>query len=106
MELSVVIITRNEEAAIGSCLESVLRHTRGLDREIFLIDSASTDRTVEIARRYPATIVRIDACSGYSPAAGRYVGTLHAKGKFILFLDGDNVLIEGWLDVALNAIAE
>lgn len=102
MELSVVIITRNEEAAIGSCLESVLRQTEGLGREVFLVDSASTDRTVEIARKYNVTIIRIDACSAYSPAAGRYVGTQRATGKYVLFLDGDNILIEGWLQGALT----
>lgn len=101
MELSVVIITRNEEAAIGACIESVLVHTEGLEREIILVDSASTDRTVEIAQGYPVTIVRIDACSGYSPAAGRYVGTSLAQGRFVLFLDGDNVLIEGWVEDAM-----
>ena len=102
MELSVIVITRNEEAAIGSCLESVLKQTEGLEREVILVDSASTDRTVEIARRYPITIIRIDACSGYSPAAGRYVGTKRATGKYVLFLDGDNILIEGWLQTALT----
>jgi glycosyltransferase involved in cell wall biosynthesis len=101
MELSVVIITRNEEAVIGACIESVLKHTEGLEREIILVDSASTDRTVEIAKGYPVTIVRIDACSGYSPAAGRYVGTSHARGRLVLFLDGDNVLIEGWVEDAM-----
>jgi glycosyltransferase involved in cell wall biosynthesis len=106
MDLSVIVITRNEEAAIGACLESVLEHTEGLDREIILVDSASTDRTVEIAGRYPVKIVRIDSCSRYTPAAGRYVGTSHASGRYILFLDGDNVLIDGWIEGALAAFED
>lgn len=102
IEVSVVVIARNEEAAIQACLESVLEQTEGLTREVIVVDSASTDRTVEVARRYPVTIVRIDSCSAYSPAAGRFVGTQAASGRHILFLDGDMVLIKGWLPGALT----
>ncbi|HBL19106.1 MAG: hypothetical protein A2X36_16250 [Elusimicrobia bacterium GWA2_69_24] len=48
MNLSVIVITRDEEHNLAACLESV----RGLDPEIVVLDNASTDRTVEIARRY------------------------------------------------------
>ncbi len=103
IDVSVVVIARNEEAGIAACLESALEPTGNLEREIILVDSKSTDRTVEIARRYPVKVVRIDSCSAYSPAAGRYVGTQQANGKYILFLDGDMVLTKGWMD---NACAE
>src|SRR5947208_1165136 len=46
--VSVVVMTYNEEANVAAALESVA----GWAREIFLVDSGSTDRTVEIARRY------------------------------------------------------
>lgn len=106
MDLSFVVITRNEEAAIGACLSSLVTHTTRLETEIILVDSASTDRTVEIASRYPVTIVRIDECQELSPAAGRYLGTLQATGKFIFFLDGDMVLIDGWIEAALAQFNE
>ncbi len=101
MDLSIVIITLNEDRTIGACIESVLGDTSGLHREVILVDASSTDRTVEIARRYPVTVIRIDECSEFSPAAGRHVGTRCAKGKYILFLDGDNILIPGWVGTAL-----
>ena len=102
MDLSVVVISRNEEAAIGACLKALLERTEGLETEIILVDSASTDRTLEIARSYPVTIIRIDECRELSPSAGRYLGTLHARGKYIFFLDGDMILIEGWLKHAIG----
>ena len=102
MDLSVVVISRNEEAAIGPCLKSLLARTSGLETEIILVDSASTDRTVEIAREYPVTIVRIDECRELSPSAGRYLGTLQARGKYLFFLDGDMIVINGWLQNALT----
>ena len=86
MDLSVVVISRNEEAAIGACLKALLEKTAGLKTEIILVDSASTDRTVEIASAFPVTIVRIEECQELSPAAGRYLGTRQASGEYIFFL--------------------
>jgi glycosyltransferase involved in cell wall biosynthesis len=106
MDLSIVIISKNEEAAIGACLNSLLERTAGLETEIILVDSASTDRTVEIAREFPVTILRIDKCQELSPSAGRYLGTLHASGKYIFFLDGDMILIDGWLETALAELKD
>jgi glycosyltransferase involved in cell wall biosynthesis len=51
MDLSVVIITKNEEQNIARCLESV----KWAD-EIIVIDDHSTDRTPEIAGRYGAQV--------------------------------------------------
>ncbi len=101
MDLSIVIISRNEEAAIGACLKALREQTRDLKTEIILVDSASTDRTVQIASEYPVTIVRIEQCGELSPSAGRYLGTLQATGRFIFFLDGDMILIDGWIKHAL-----
>jgi Glycosyltransferases involved in cell wall biogenesis len=47
-KLSVIIIARNEEKMIEDCLKSV----RQLADEIILVDTGSTDKTVEIAKRY------------------------------------------------------
>ncbi len=44
--LSVVILTRDEEANLPRTLDSL----RGIGAEVFVVDSGSTDRTVEIAR--------------------------------------------------------
>ena len=101
MELSVVVISRNEEAAIGACLQALRDQTKGVATEIILVDSASTDRTVEIAGSFPVTIVRIDECRELSPSAGRYLGTLKARGKYIFYLDGDMIVIDGWVKHAL-----
>jgi GT2 family glycosyltransferase len=101
MDVSIVIVSRNEEAAIGACIESLLAQTAEFESEIILVDSASTDRTVEIAGRYPVTVVSIDPGADLSPSAGRYLGTLHATGKFIHFVDGDMAMVEGWLQKAL-----
>jgi glycosyltransferase involved in cell wall biosynthesis len=102
VELSIVIIARNEEKNITRAIESVLRAVEDRPQtEIVLVDSASTDQTVEIAKQYPISIVRLRAGWVLSAAAGRYTGTRHTKGDFILFLDGDMVLKKAWLDDAV-----
>lgn len=97
-----VIITRNEEKAIQQCLSSVVRETRNMSREILLVDSSSSDHTVELARSYPVSIVQLVDPKTFSPAAGRFVGTARTNGDIVLFLDGDMVLIEGWLTHAVG----
>ena len=100
-ELSVVIITRNEATKIATCIESVLDEIRGLYAEVLLVDSASTDGTLEIARKFPITIVRLDPSNVLSPSAGRFVGTRLAQGRLLFFVDGDMTVHEGWLREAL-----
>src|SRR6056297_2890706 len=75
LPLSVVIITENEEDNIGDCIESVFAACRSVSAfEVILVDSASTDRTVEIAHEYPVTVLRIPDEHTVSCGAGRFVG--------------------------------
>jgi GT2 family glycosyltransferase len=103
--LSVVIITRNEEAAIVACLTSVMREIAGMAAEVLLVDSASTDATVQRAADFPTTILRLEDNGMLSAGAGRRVGTEASRGRYILFLDGDMVLVPGWIPAALDALA-
>ena len=56
MNLSVVIITFNEEANIGRTLASVQPLMADGEGEIIIVDSRSTDRTVEIAKSFGAKV--------------------------------------------------
>jgi len=85
-----VVIGRNEEDVIASSLESVLRAGEVLSSwECIFVDSASEDDTIKVAARYPITIIRLAPGKNLTPAAGRYVGLLHAKGKYVMFVDAD-----------------
>ena len=84
---SLVVVARNEEERIPKLLESV----KGLVNEFVLLDNGSTDRTVEIARRYGARVL-------YEPQAKGYPDWLYnraiaaAKTAFVLLLDADEYL--------------
>ncbi len=86
MILSVVIITHNEEANIGRTLASVQPLVGDGKGEIIIVDSGSTDRTVEIAKSYGAKVF-IEEWKGY--AAQKNSAIDKATGEWILSLDAD-----------------
>src|SRR5947209_6127624 len=104
-ELSVVLIARNQEQTIGRLIESVLRETPEIGTtEVILADSASSDRTVEIALRYPVAVLGLPDGEWLCPSAGRAAGFAVSTGKRVLFLDGDMELCSGWLAPAVGAL--
>lgn len=107
IELSVVLITKNQAWNIARLIESVLSGVECVpQKEIILVDSASNDETVAIASRYPITILRLKAGQRLSPAIGRYVGYQRTTGRHVLFLDGDTELMPGWLAHALDLLLQ
>jgi glycosyltransferase involved in cell wall biosynthesis len=82
VKLSVVVITKDEESAIGRCLDSV----RWAD-EIVVLDSGSTDRTVEIAREHGARVEVSADWPGFGPQKNRALAL--AGGEWVLSLDAD-----------------
>src|SRR5215468_7256688 len=92
MQLSVVIITLNEEANIGRTLQSVQPLVADGKGEIILLDSGSTDRTVEIAKSMGAKVF-VEEWKGY--AAQKNSAIDKATGDWILSLDADEELGPG-----------
>lgn len=80
--LSAILITRNEERDLPGCLESL----RGLADEIVVVDSGSTDRTREIARRHTGKVFEHEF-SGYGPQ--KQFALEQAAGDWVLNVDAD-----------------
>lgn len=103
--LSVVVPTYNEEDRIETCLDSILAAVEDDPSvEVIVVDSNSTDRTVELARRFPVTVLRIPDDDLTTPGAGRYVGHQRATGDQLLFVDGDMRISGEWLDRARRVL--
>ena len=84
--LSVVIITHNEEANLARTLASVMPLVAEGKGEIIVVDSGSTDRTVEIAKSFGAKVF-VEEWKGY--AAQKNSAIDKATGDWILSLDAD-----------------
>lgn len=81
--LSVILITKNEAHNIEDCLRSVA----GLADEIVVVDSGSSDGTVEIARRLGAKLIVTPDWPGFGVQKGRALAL--ATGDWVLSLDAD-----------------
>lgn len=82
MRLSVVVITRNEQANIAECLRSV-----DFADEIIVVDHASTDDTVAVARQNGAKVSETQDWPGFGPQKNRALAL--ATGDWVLSLDAD-----------------
>lgn len=86
--LSVVILTKNAQDKIKNCLESV----KWAD-EIVIVDGLSTDRTLDICRRYTDKIIQSNF-EGFGKERNK--GAEAATGQWILELDADEVVTEAF----------
>lgn len=91
--ISVIIPTLNEGKVIKRCLESLSRQTFK-DFEIVVVDSGSTDGTLEIIKKYGGRVI-------YEPKRGvalaRNRGVKGSKGDIVVHTDGDSAYPHDWL---------
>lgn len=91
-DISVVIIGRNEGDRLLRCIESVHQADWGpLLHEVIYVDSASTDNSVEMARKLQAHVIQVRP-ERPSAALGRNAGWRASAAPYMLFLDGDTIL--------------
>lgn len=96
--LSIIIPCFNSGRFIAQTIEMLLR--QGLSNcELILVNDGSTDDTLSVLQKYelqPDIVVINQSNQGVSVA--RNVGLAHARGKYVYFLDSDDMLTEGSLD--------
>ena len=94
MKLSIVTIAKNEEKTIGRTILSVINQSALCDFEYIVIDGASSDKTLDVIKKYENKISRIisKADSGIYDAFNK--GILNAKGEYILFLNAGDELYD------------
>lgn len=87
LTLSVIIPTRNEAENLPRCLAALTRC-----REVYVIDSQSTDSTVEIARSFGAKVVQFYYQGGWPKKRQWALDTLQLESPWTLLLDADEIL--------------
>lgn len=90
LQLSVCVIGRNEGRHLPACIAS-LRQLDALqiNYETIFVDSASTDDSVVMAQRGFDKVLCLAPSALLNAGAARHVGTRHAKGDWVLYMDGD-----------------
>lgn len=99
--ISVVVTTKNEEANIDKCLESIRQQTYK-NIEIIVVDNNSTDKTKEIARKYTKLVFN----KGPERSAQRNFGILKGRGKYAIYLDADMVLSKEVIEECVKTCEE
>lgn len=97
-EITLSMIVKNEEKDLPSCLESV----EGIVGEIVIVDTGSTDSTIEIARKYGAKVYHTEWHEDFARA--RNVALRHSTGNWVLYLDADERLDNFTRNILRNSV--
>jgi glycosyltransferase involved in cell wall biosynthesis len=100
--VTVIIPCYNGEAYLQESIESALAQTHS-NVEVIVVDDGSTDRTPEIAQRFP---VRYIHQPNRGLCASRNVGIRESRGSFVIFLDADDRLKPEAAETGLRVLAE
>jgi glycosyltransferase involved in cell wall biosynthesis len=111
--VSVIVPARNEEASLGTCIESLVSQS-GVEFEVIVVDDHSTDRTHEIALSFavaPKSRLRVIEAgplpAGWTGKNNAVVtGVQQARGEWLLFTDADTFHLPGSLARALAEARE
>ena len=93
---AIIVCAHNNEDVIERCLNSI-RKQSFKNFTCILVDDSSTDRTVQIAKKYKwVRVIEMKKQSG--PSICRNIAMKSVKGKYIATIDSDIILHEKWLE--------
>ena len=98
LRFSIVIACYNQESLVREAVESALSQKHP-SKEIIVVDDASRDGTADVLDTFGATIILARLPMNGGANAARNHGASLARGENLVFLDGDDVLMSGALDV-------
>jgi rhamnosyltransferase len=103
---SVVIPVRNGDVWLERLLDGLMRQSLIAQSEIIVIDSGSTDRSLEIVRRYPVRLIEIPA-SEFNHGSTRNLGVRAAKGEYVVMTVQDALPgSDDWLELFLAGFGD
>lgn len=92
LKLSIAMIVKNEEKHIEECLKPLRRLQDFIDSEIVVVDTGSTDNTVQIAKKYTNKVYFHKWNNNFSDM--RNISLSYCTGEWILIVDGDEILYD------------
>ncbi len=100
IDVSILIITWNNEQEIENCIKSLIENTKTLNVEVIIIDNNSTDNTFLLINRTDFPRIKIyknDINKGYTKAVNQAIG--YSSGRNIFLLNPDTILMENCIEI-------
>ena len=102
LNASVIVLTKNGEETIGKCLEGVFSQKSEHQFEVIIIDSGSTDATLDIVSGYDVRLIRIKP-ENFHNAKTRNHGARISRGEYLIFITQDAWPTNAhWMDSLLS----
>src|SRR5438105_4553673 len=95
--VSIVVPVYNRRQLVCEAIESALKERDGVAAEVIVVDDCSTDDTWDVLGSFGNAIQRIRNASNGGQSVARNAGLDLARGKYVKFLDSDDVLAPGHL---------
>lgn len=93
MDVSLIIVNLNSRQLLQDCLTSLYQHTQGVDFEVIVVDNGSDDGSVAMAKAQFPRVRLIENATNYRYSIANNQGLDIARGRYILYLNGDTVLL-------------
>ncbi len=100
-KVSVIIPTYNRLPMLKEAVDSVLSQDFE-DFELIVVDDGSTDGTGEEIKKYGGRVRLFQSSENRGVSAARNKGILHARGKYVAFLDSDDLWVKGKLKIQVS----
>jgi GT2 family glycosyltransferase/glycosyltransferase involved in cell wall biosynthesis len=105
VEISIILPVFNQFHFTWACLASIQEHQGTEHFEVIIVDDCSTDATAETVPRMAGVIyLRNETNSGFIASCNR--GAKKARGKYLVFLNNDTLVTDGWLSALLDTFSE
>ena len=104
-KVSIIVLCYNQRSFTKTCLDSIERFTRYANMETVVVNNGSTDRTAKFLARWSSTrpwtrVVTNESNLGF--AAGNNRGARAATGEYLIFLNNDTFVTDGWVGDLLS----
>lgn len=101
VNVSIIIVNWNTSAILQDCLKSVYAQTKDIKFEVIVIDNASSDDSVQMIKSEFPRVVLIENKENRGFAAANNQGMQVAKGRYVLLLNSDTIVLEGAIQKSL-----